>query len=331
MGSQVLRLALLVSALLVGFISGQESSPLKSIAALAGKVFNPDGHPAAGVRIELQNPGTGIPVTSTYTRRDGTFALKDVPNGDYEVVAESSDSLVSDNVSLQPGERQLQLRFTRENASEYSSPTVSVAQMLVPLSAQRSYERARHELFDRNDYAKAQRLVDAALELDSEFPDALALRGVIQIRNNQFEPAKESLQRALEIDPNQSTALVLLAALFNHLGRFDDAMNLSARAIALAPNAWQGYLEMAKASVAKNLYENALRLIRHAEKSGGMRYAEVHLVRAFALLPLKHDSDARHELEVALSREPTGTVADLAKRLIAQMASQQSVALAAAN
>ena len=67
------------------------------------------------------------------------------------------------------------------------------------------------------------------------------------------------------------------------------------------------------------------KFIRQAERLGGNAYGEVHLVKAYALIPLKLYKEARYELQASLTREHGGSVADQAKTMLAQVNSLESV------
>src|SRR5579863_8375480 len=53
---------------------------------LQGTVLNADGKPASGIHVELEEPFSALPITSTDTGRDGTFELYNIPSGNYELV-----------------------------------------------------------------------------------------------------------------------------------------------------------------------------------------------------------------------------------------------------
>jgi hypothetical protein len=59
--------------------------------ALQGQVLNPKRQPSTGIRGELDNPRTAIPVTSTYAQPDGRFAIQS------KVIKESSLNTCSRN------------------------------------------------------------------------------------------------------------------------------------------------------------------------------------------------------------------------------------------
>lgn len=289
-----------------------------TVTALEGKVLGADGHPLSGIHVELDEASTAMPVTSTYTRQDGSFQLYNVPQGHYEVVAESPDFQVSDQVLVQFDRPDMELRLRPAASANDSDAIVSVARILVPARAQKYYRKAR-EAFSEGKNDEAEKLLDQALEIEPQFPEALALRGLIHMQANDLEEAQGYLEKAVHIDPFYSPAYMALGAVYNHEGRYDDAMLASQRGVTLSPRSWQGYFEMAKASVAKGMYEQALKLARQAQRLGGNGFIALHLVKASALLPLKLYKDARYELQAVLSHAPKGSNVKEAETLLAQI------------
>jgi tetratricopeptide (TPR) repeat protein len=300
-------------------------------AALQGKVLKSDGQPAQGIRVELNTGDTATPIVSTYTQQDGSFELYNIPRGSYEVVAESGDTQVSNQVNLQLDRPGLELRLPPASERPYGAgATISVAQILVPEKAQKAYRKAR-QAFAEGKPAAAEVLVEEALLIEPAFAAALTLRGLIEMQKNDLAGARQYLEQAAKIDPNFSPAFIALGAVYNHEGRYDDALQSSERAVTLAPRSWQGYFEMAKASVAKGMYEKALQFAKQAGRLGGDSFAGLHLVKACALIPMRLYKDAKYELQACLSREPKGVNADQAHTLLAELASADDTTLAAAH
>jgi tetratricopeptide (TPR) repeat protein len=298
---------------------------------LHGTVLNPDGKPASGIHVELDEASTALPVTSTYTQTDGTFELYNIPSGDYELVAESTDSLTANPVTVQAGQSSLRLRLSRNApATPEIVPTVSVAQMMVPTSAQKLYRKAQ-SAFNDNKYDKSTSLLDQALQIDPQYADALKLRGLLELATGKIEEAQADFERAIEIDPSCSSAYIALGAIYNHQGHFDEAMRVSQRSLALTPKAWQGYFEMAKASIAKGMYAQGLQFAREAQRLSGNSFATVHLIKAYALMPMRLYKAARYELQAFLSHQPTGSNAHQAQMLLAEIDATASPMLAASH
>ncbi len=298
----------------------QQNSPTATvIAAITGKVLGADGKPVPGIRVELDSAETAMPMTSTYTQPDGTFELYNIPHGEYEVIAESANSEVSNPVSFDSGQPNLQLRLPKSvSAPDPLDATTSVARMMVPSRAQRLYQRAVND-FNHGKYEEAEKHADAALEIDQQFADALTLRGVIEMRKGNLAQGQDYLEQAIKADPSESAAYIALAAVYNHNGRFEDAMHASEKGLSLSPRTWQAYLEMAKASIAKSMYQSGLKFLRQAERLGGSTYAETHLLKAYALVPLKLYRDAKYELQASMARDHHGDVSHQAQALLARL------------
>ncbi len=321
----LLLLTLSASAQLTQAFANSLPSPA-AFPAVHGTVLSADGRPASGIHVELDEAGTALPVTSTYTESDGTFELYNIPEGSYELVAESIDSRADDRVQVQPGEPQLKLILHRNGSPDQNlMPTVSVAQMMVPESAERLFRKAR-VAFEHRKYDKSKSLLDNALQIDPQYAQALTLRGQIEMSEGDLPSAQQDLESAVRIDPNYGSAYISLDAIYNHEGRFDDAMRVSQRSLTLVPKSWQGYFEMAKASVGKGMYEKGLQLAAQAQRLSGNSFATVHLIKAYALVPMRLYKEARYELQAFLSREPNSTGAQQAQTLLAQIDSMPATA-----
>jgi tetratricopeptide (TPR) repeat protein len=287
--------------------------------AIHGTVLNPDGRPASGIHVELDEATTAAPVTSTYTEQDGTFELYNIPEGNYDLVAESTDSRADNRVQVQPGQSPLQLRLQRNaRPAQITAPTVSVVQMLVPPSAQKLFQKAQ-AAFDHRKYDKSKSFLDSALQIEPQYPQALTLRGLIEMSQGDLPAAQQDLESAVRIDPNYDSAYVALGATYNHQGKFDDAMRVSQRSLTLAPRSWQAYFEMAKAAIAQGMYAKGLQLAAQAQRLSGNSFAAVHLIKAYALFPMRLYKDAKYELQAFLSREPNSTNAEQAQTLLAEI------------
>ena len=284
-----------------------------------GTVLNPDGRPASGIHIELDEASSALPITSTYTQTDGTFELYNIPAGNYELVAESTDSHTSNPVSVEGGPASLQLHLSRNTAPVLeTAPVVSVAQMMAPPSAQKLYRKAQSAFNDRK-YDKAISLLDQALQIDPQYADALTMRGLIELGISKTDDARTDFERAIQIDPSCSRAYVALGAVYNHEGRFDEAMRASQRSLALSPRSWQSYFEMAKAAIGRGMYAEGLQFAREAQRLSGNSFAAVHLVKAYALMPMRLYKAARYELQAFLSHHPDGSDTEQARTLLAQI------------
>ncbi len=317
-------LGLLISVLLGTFVTAQDfltATPAASnnnSGVVTGAVFNFDGHPLAGVPVELHDANSAV-VAKAQTEPSGTFTLYNVPPGYYEMTSLAGGAEVRRFVDLSTGTSTVDLSFL--NSAQPTMPVnalISVAQMTVTESARKLYEKARQSLGKR-DYEKARALVNQALQRQASFPEALTLRAFLERNGHETEAAARDCEDAMQIDPYHGPAYSTLASVYNLQGRYDDALRTLDEGATLAPRFWQIYFEMAKASIGKRLYSKALQLLDTAERLGGYNYPEIHLVRAYALVPLNFNGEARTELQTFVSRQPKGENAERARQLLASL------------
>ena len=268
--------------------------------------------------MEVQDIASRTTVASTYTQPNGTFELYNIPAGRYQVVARSDSSQASDVVSVSSGPAKVTLRFQASGQSNGDRQTVSVAQMLVPKKARSFYHKARGACA-RGNFDDAQKLLDRALEIHPQFAEALTLRGLLQLKTNHIDQGRQNFEQAIQYDPNYGPAYVGLAVAYNAQAHYDDALRTLERETAISPTAWQGYLEMAKASIGKGMYDQGLQYAEKADQLNGKHLPVIHLLKAYAMIPLKFYSRAKGELQAFLQREPTGSNAEQARHLLAQL------------
>jgi tetratricopeptide (TPR) repeat protein len=287
------------------------------ICALSGRVTNADGQPAAGIRIEVRDARSAMTVETTFTGQDGSFEVNNLTAGNYEVLARAGTSSVRDDVTVQLGVSSIDLRLPA-NAVQNHGSTVSLAAMMVPSKARDAYDKARQGLTSgKSD--QAQRHLDRALQLYPDFAEALTLRAIIETRDRRFQAAHQDLERAIQVDANYGPAYTVLGAVYNSEGLFDRALRTLDHGAVVSPGVWQTYFELARASIGKGQYEQGLQFAARAEQLNGSGFALVHLLKAYAMIPLRLYQDAKRELQTYLTQEPKGTGAEQAQRLLGRL------------
>jgi tetratricopeptide (TPR) repeat protein len=161
--------------------------------------------------------------------------------------------------------------------------------------------------------------LDRALQIYPPFAEALTLRGLLQLRANHIDLGRQDFEQAIQFDPNYGPAYFALGAAYNAQAHYDDALRTLELGTAISPTTWQGYYEMARASIAKGLYDKGLQFADKAEQLNGNRWAAIHLLKAYAMIPLKFYGRAKEELQAYLQREPKGGNAEQARHLLAQL------------
>lgn len=318
-----------VSVLSIGLIcSAQIATPTNSIrfgaspnssvtditaGVVTGSVHTMDDHGVADARIDLRGT-TGELVLSGYTDSRGIFSIDHVPAGSYEIVASKGVNEARDRVQVMGIQTSINLRMATEAVAADGSSSVSVAQFKVPEKARKIYQKG-DEALQKNKLDEAKKYAQKALDIYPQFAEALTLRGILEINDNAVDAGISDFDAAIKADPSYALAYTTMGAALNRTEKYDEASRSLTRAITLQPTAWQAYYELAKSYLGKGDYKTALKNISKACEIS-QEYAPVHLVRAHALLGLKMYQDAVGELELYLTREPSGAAADSARKTL---------------
>ncbi len=212
------------------------------------------------------------------------------------------------------------------NPSVIPRPTISVSSLVVPQKAREHLSKAM-AAYARRDLAEAWSRVNISLELAPEFADALSFRGFLELNVNRSDASMDDLQHALRADPGIAETYLHMGSLLNHLARYDEALHYLARHDQLAPNSWAGAFEMAKSHLGRHEYAKALEQAHRASLLGGeARMASaLHMLRGDALFNLKQYEQALPELEMYLTAEPNGNLANVARELMTRMRAPHNV------
>jgi tetratricopeptide (TPR) repeat protein len=300
---------------------GRMHAPLCS---LIGRVATADGQPAAGIRIEVRDATSAVTL-DTSTRQDGSFEVNNLTEGNYEVLAQAEHSSVRAYVTIQFGLSSIDLRLPA-NAAQSRRPTVSVAAMMVPAKARDAYDKARQR-FASGKLDQSQRFLDRALQLYPGFSEALTLRGMVETKNGQFQAAQRDLEQAIQEDASYGPAYTVLGAVYNSEGLYDEALHTLDHGAEVSPGVWQTYVELTRASIGKGQYQEGLRFAARAEQLNGNSFAPLHLLKAYAMVPLKLYQEARRELQMYLEQEPKGPGAEQAQLLLVRLQAAEAMSL----
>ena len=272
---------------------------------LRGTVASADGAPLGNVRIEIQDLSNGSTVASTYSSPVGVFEVEHLPHGIFEVVASLGTSEAHERLEIGFGDAEVHFNMPHVHGPDNRTGAISVSSLLVPDKAKSHFRKAQ-ELVDKHKLDEARNRLEKALELYSNYADALTLRGILNLEDKKLDLASTDLERAIQIDPNHPLAYLALGSTYNAGGRYKDALRVLDRSLMLAPNSWQARFEMAKAYLGAGDFAAAL---RHADKAlaqAPKQFSVVHLVKAHALLGVKDYTGALGEMEAYVSNTPNG-------------------------
>lgn len=300
--------------------SNLASSPSNGI--VSGTVRSINDHAVPDARIELHSE-SGELVANGYTDSQGRFALSQVANGTYEIVALKGINETRDRIFVVGNTMAVDLRMAIQAATVGNNVSVSVAQFRVPEKARKIYEKAS-EALHKNKFDDAKKLAQKALDTYPQFAEALTLRGILEMNDGATDRGMADFDAAIKADPSYALAYTTMGAALNQTRKYEDAARSLSRAVALQPGAWQPYYELAKSSLGQGNYKEALKNISKACEIS-QEYAPVHLVRAHALLGMKMYQDAVGELELYLTREPSGAAAEAARKTLSSAKSFASL------
>jgi Flp pilus assembly protein TadD len=91
-------------------------------------------------------------------------------------------------------------------------------------------------LEENKEFPFADRLLERALAVAPDQPDALHLSGVVAFRLNRREEAVTKIERAIARGVDIRLYLRNISEVYRSLGRFDEALNAANRAVAMAPD-----------------------------------------------------------------------------------------------
>ncbi|HEX3093214.1 MAG TPA: tetratricopeptide repeat protein [Candidatus Angelobacter sp.] len=286
--------------------------------SISGTVQDTLGNPLQDVRVELTD-GSGAVLNSAYTSSSGRFEFTRVAAGTYQVVATSGLQQASERVEASSFSNMVSIRMagSRKPADGVEGNSVSVAQYRVPAKAREAYRRAHSEL-EKGKLDDASKHLAKALEICPNYAEALTLRGILELNQQDSQAAVADLDNAIKADANYAMAYMVLGSALNMQSKFDDAIRALQRGESLAPNYWQAHFEMGKSYIGKADYPAALRQLERAESLAPAEYPLIYLLRAHALLSMKQFPEAMTALQAYLQKDPKGPNVEQAEKMLEQ-------------
>lgn len=265
--------------------------------------------------MELRDPGGNV-VNSVETNSSGSFEFSLIPAGTYLVVATSGLRQASESVDTSAFPAMVSLRMPADKPEDgVAGHSISVMQYRIPAKAREEYRKA-HEALAKGKMEEAGRHLAKALALCPDYADALTLRGVLELNQNDSQAAIADLDKAIKADGNYAMAYMVMGSALNMESKFDEAIRTLQRGESLAPDLWQAYFEMGKAYIGKADYPSALRQLERAENIAPLEYPLIHLLRGQALLGMKQYPEAMTALQAFLQKDPQGPNSEHARKML---------------
>jgi tetratricopeptide (TPR) repeat protein len=305
-----------------GSSSGMSNGQFKSQGCISGVVQTTDGRPVQDASIEAVNQWHQL--VSTLSTADGSFTLCDLPDGQYDVIAEKGLESTNQTVSLVASRAAVTL-IVRSRTGRGDSEAVSAAQLMVPSKARQELGKAEEALRKKN-WVAAARFTEKALTIWPRYAEALIVRTIIERNQHSMDEALADAQKAIDCDPKYGKGYLVLGSVYNDLNRFDDAIRTLDQGIRIAPDSWQGYYEMGRARLYKQDFGGALGEAEKASALVRIDYPPIHLVKGFAYVGLKNQPAARVELEAYLKLEPNPENASRVKQILTHLSFDKGLA-----
>jgi len=205
--------------------------------------------------------------------------------------------------------------------------TISVVQLRVPEKARELFTKALGD-FTNGRLDQALQRTNAALAVTQRFPNALTLRGYIELRRQQFEAADADFAHAIEVDPTFTLAFLYHGAALNRLGKYDEALLNLNRYNEVNSTSWETYYEMSKAWMGKHDFEHTLAAVNKSALLGADPEvtSAIHFIRGRALAGLHQYAAARTELQACLTPQTSAGIAGLAREMLTSIDQDTAVA-----
>lgn len=298
---------------------------------ISGGVKQPDGFPASRAVVKITG-STGLS-RETMTDDMGRFEIPNLPRGRYYLIADNPEDAdqFMDQLELDLGRDMtsrvtvnlfLRYRSKVAEASGRQSATVSVAEetLRVPKAAQKSYDQAL-ALRGKGKYDQSLDSFNKAIQIHSEYFQAITERGHLYIAMNQPAMAARDFTRALEIIPRYGSALRGAGLCAFQQGQYVEAIGYLRRAADVEPGNATNFLFIGTANLALDQREQARAALQKAlslDPAGSAR-AHVHLANLY--LKENRRQEALQEIESYLKAVPEAPDAAKLRQVLTQLQS----------
>lgn len=252
-------------------------------------------------RLSIEAVSDGRVVDRTDSSRDGSFALRHLPAGRYEirVVDLRGDVLRSDLVNVGTHTSHLEMRVPGVKNERPASGSISVRALAKPTPKNARKEMARSEkAFSSGDGHKSLALLGKALEICPDCPEIHNSLGVRQMKLNSFGQAVVAFTKAVELDPHSATANANLALALVTLRDYQRAEPAAQKALSLDHGSVPARYALGLIALFKR--DCSTEAVRHL-KVAAEHYPQAHLSAATMLQCAGNTMGALAELNAYLA------------------------------
>ena len=254
-----------------------------------GRVYLPDGKPAAKVKVnlELMNGMTREAISDD----SGNYEFRGMTSGRYRVKAvnpnapeQYSDPAESDSTRSYSNRVQINVYLRLPlNKANLNPGTINADDAAVPKPARKAYEQAV-KLQKEKHPQEALAQFNQALELYPNYFQALTERGDLLMQQNKMAEAEADFTRALQLNAKYAPAWRSIGYCQLQQKKFAAAVTNLENAFALEPNVPLTLLLLGYGNLSLNRYEEAKQCLQEALRidAGSATRAHVYLGEIFA-------------------------------------------------
>lgn len=272
---------------------------------LEGSVHKHDDMIRVNVQLIKAADGTQI-WTETFNRQSSDLF------GIYDQIASAIAAKLKSTLSIEKYQRSTTwndeaLRYYQRarqfyDVSQYDQAIDLFTQSLEADSTQATtYLYLATSLINKGDTIRGKLLVDKALQLNPDFPEALAGKARMQHLRFNFRDAVSNMARALEIDNSNPLVLRTASNLYSSLGWHEEGLRYAKKAVEVDPLQARSVERLASTYYLQRNYSLALKQYQRFKELGGTNHAFYamllmhtdRLEEAFNDIELEQSSSAR--------------------------------------
>jgi len=278
----------------------------------------------ASTRVLLVS-STGGRAGEAFADGDCTVQFVNVPNGSYHLLVSGQGLEDSGSESFEVTSRTIQeveVRVTPprkpESETALNTPLVAAADLNIPASARKEFDRA-NEFIARQNWKKAADRLREATTIYPRYAEAFNNLGVVYSRLGDRTQQREALLKAVAASDHFAPAYVNLARMDIADRNFVHAETLLDKATAIDPADAMTLVLLANMELMNLHYDQAIATSRRAHSVAQGPHALAHYIAARAFEQQHRAADALAELQIFLNEEQTGARAEAARREMAAL------------
>lgn len=307
------------------------SSIVQQSFVVIGTVRDQSGQAVTNVRISVMDENFQ-PIRTIFVDSSGRFTVRGLSSGRYTFRAETTGTPFEEQVqrlelqSLRlrgtgsetyPIDFVLRLRKARDEATR--GPLFAQE---VPPTARAEYERGASSL-KNNRTEVGFTALKKAIEIFSDYYDALELLGAEMVKNGEYQPAIPLLRHAIEVNSRAPKSLYALGVAHLKLNRSPEAVEWLEKSAELESNNVNTMMMLGLAHGNNQELGKSEGAFRKALQLGGAQAAEGHFYLAALLNKQERYREAWRELELYLKESKDIRDPDQIKTMIEKLKAKE--------